>query len=63
MLQEKTPIQIYTSRDGNTTIEVELEKETIWLSQKMMATLFECSIVNISLHLKSIFKEQELAEN
>ena len=35
----------------------------IWLSQKLMGTLFDCSTDNISLHLKNIFKENELVEN
>ena len=35
---------------------------TIWLSQKLMAVLFDCSTDNISLHLKNIFAEKELDE-
>lgn len=41
-------------------IEVRFQNETIWLSQKMMAVLFDCSADNISLHLKNIFKTNEL---
>lgn len=37
--------------------------KTVWLSQKLMAALFDCSTDNISLHLKNIFKENELDEN
>ena len=44
-------------------IEVRYQDETVWLSQKMMAVLFDCSSDNISLHLKNIFKEKELDEN
>ncbi|MDR2169255.1 MAG: virulence RhuM family protein, partial [Planctomycetaceae bacterium] len=44
-------------------IEVRVQNETIWLTQKLMATLFDCSTDNISLHLKNIFKENELDEN
>ena len=40
-----------------------VQNETIWLSQKMMATLFDCSTDNISLHLRNIFKTGELDEN
>jgi hypothetical protein len=43
-------------------IEVRFQDENVWLSQKMMATLFDCSADNISLHLKNIFKEKELDE-
>ena len=53
---------VFTSLAGENSIEVRYENETIWLSQKMMASLFECSTDNISLHLKNIFKEKELAE-
>ncbi len=43
-------------------IEVRFQNETIWLTQKMMAELFQCSVDNISLHLKNIFKDKELEE-
>ncbi|MEI6765963.1 MAG: virulence RhuM family protein [Bacteroidota bacterium] len=54
---------IFTSQAGENGIEVRYQDETIWLSQKMMAVLFDCSADNISLHLKNIFKEHELDEN
>ena len=43
-------------------IEVRFQDETIWLTQKLMAELFQCSTDNISLHLKNIFKDGELEE-
>lgn len=43
-------------------IEVRFQDETIWLTQKMMAELFQCSVDNISLHIKNIFKDKELEE-
>ena len=54
---------IFTSQAGENGIEVRFQNETIWLSQKMMAVLFDCSADNISLHLKNIFKTGELDEN
>lgn len=39
-----------------------MEKETVWLSQKQMAELFDCSIDNIALHLKNIYLDRELEE-
>ena len=51
---------IQAQEDG---VEVRLLDETIWLSQKLMGVLFECSSDNISLHLKHIFQEGELEEN
>lgn len=54
---------IFSAQSGTNSIEVRFEHETIWLSQKLMATLFDCSTDNISLHLKNIFKEGELRED
>jgi len=51
---------IFSTQSGANSIEVRFEHETIWLSQKLMATLFDCSTDNVSLHLKNIFKEGEL---
>ncbi|MFH1048174.1 MAG: virulence RhuM family protein [Patescibacteria group bacterium] len=56
-------IIIYNSKDGKAKLEVRLENETVWLSQKQMAELFNCSADNIGLHLKNIFNQRELAEN
>lgn len=53
-------IEIYQTKDNQTEIQVRLENETVWLSQKQMALLFDCSTDNISLHLKNIFKTKEL---
>jgi hypothetical protein len=54
---------IFTAQSGKDSIEVRFEKETIWLTQKLMAALFDCSSDNISLHLKNIFMEGELQES
>jgi hypothetical protein len=54
---------IFTNQSKEDGIEVRVENETIWLSQKLMAALFDCSTDNISLHLKNIFRENELDEN
>ena len=54
---------IFTSQTGENSLEVRYQNETIWLSQKMMATLFDCSIDNIAFHLKNIFKEGEVSEH
>ena len=55
-------IILYQSEDL-LQIEVRLDNETIWLTQKQMAQLFDCSPDNISFHLKKIYKEQELNES
>ena len=55
-------IKIYQTPDGKTSIEVKLEQETVWLSQKQMAELFEKDSDTIGLHLKNIYKSGELDE-
>ena len=54
---------IFTTQAQEDGIEVRLQNETIWLSQKLMGVLFECSSDNVSLHLKHIFQEGELEED
>lgn len=55
-------IVIYKSPEGDSEIQVKLEGDTIWLSQRQMADLFEKDTDTISLHLKNIFKTGELDE-
>lgn len=55
-------IEIYQSQDGTTNIEVQFNQDTVWLSQAQMASIFDTSTDNISLHLKNIFSEGELDE-
>ena len=59
---ENSEIKIYKTPEGNTSIEVKLEKETVWLSQKQMAELFNKDSDTIGLHLKNIYKSEELEE-
>ncbi|SPD72600.1 Virulence protein-like protein [uncultured Desulfobacterium sp.] len=54
---------VYRSDDGNVKLEVRLEQETVWLTQQMMADLFQTTKQNIGQHLKNIFSEGELPEN
>lgn len=53
---------LYTGIDGKIKLEVFLEEETLWLSQKMMAELFEVEVNTINYHLKEIYKSEELQE-
>ena len=53
---------LYETDDGRARIECRLVDETIWLTQNLMAELFDCSKQNISLHLAKIFKDEELKE-
>lgn len=63
MKEPNNQIIIYNDTNGETKIEVKLENETLWLSQKQMAELFNCDSDNIGLHLKNIYLEGELSEN
>ena len=54
---------IYKNSDGNIIVDAIFKDETLWLTQKEMAKVFDCSTDNISLHLKNIFKDNELDEN
>lgn len=53
---------IFTRQAGEESLEVRFEEESIWLSQKLMATLFDVSIPTINEHLKNIFESGELDE-
>lgn len=56
-------ITIFTTEDGATRVEVRFQNENVWLTQKLMAELYECSTDNVGLHLKNIFAERELRED
>lgn len=54
---------IYNTPQEAVSVKAVVKGETIWLTQKAMAELFDCSTDNISLHLKNIFAEGELDRN
>lgn len=53
---------LYTTDDGRTRIECRFESETIWLSQALMAELFQTTPQNITIHLKALYEEGEIEE-
>ena len=57
---ESTEIILYQTEDGQTRLEVRLQDETVWLTQKRMAELFQKDVRTINEHIKNIFKENEL---
>ena len=61
-LPPRSEIVLYQTEDGRTSISVRLEDETVWLTQGAMAELFQTTPQNITLHLKNIYQEGELAE-
>jgi len=65
MSQPPTPtgegeILLYQTEDGQTRVEVHLSQETVWLSQKQMADLFQKDVRTINEHIRNLFEEGEL---
>ena len=60
---EENKIIIYQTEDGQTQIDVRLENETVWLTQKQIAELFGTKRPAITKHLKNIYDSEELDEN
>lgn len=63
MEENNSQIIIYQTENGETKLDVRFQDETVWLTQKLMAELFQSSVSNINMHLKNIFEEGELEEN
>ena len=60
---KNSEIILYTTPQGNVKVEVLVREETVWLTQKMLAELFQTTPQNITLHLKNIYTEGELEES
>ena len=60
ILAQPSQMMIYQTEDGRTKLEVRLEGETVWMSQKLMAELFQKDIRTINEHLINIYEEGEL---
>ena len=59
----KNNMIIYASKDGNIKVDVNIQNEDIWMSQDVMANLYDTTKQNISYHLNNIFKEEELSKD
>ncbi len=59
---EKSEIKIYKTEEGKTSIEVKIEKETVWLNQYQLEELFETDRTTINKHILNIYKSGELKE-
>lgn len=59
----QSSLLLYQTEDGKQRIEVRLEGETVWLTQRLMSELFQTTPENITMHLKNIFSEGELDPN
>jgi len=53
-------IVLYQTEDGKSRIEVRLEHDTVWLTQRLMAELFQTTVANVNTHLKNLYDEGEL---
>jgi len=56
-------VVLYQSPDGEVRLDVRLERDTLWLTQRQMAELFDTSSDNVGLHLKHVYAEGELVES
>jgi len=61
-MENNSEIIIYTAPDGTTKLQVQLEDETVWLTQEQMAMLFGKGRTTITEHIGNIFKEGKLDE-
>jgi len=61
-MDQEHEIVLYQVENTNIYVNVIFKEDTFWMTQKAMADLFECTTDNISLHLKNIYKEEELDE-
>ena len=62
-MENNNDLLIYQTEDGKTKIDVRLENETVWMTQKAIAELYQTTPQNITLHIKNIYEEGELEEN
>jgi hypothetical protein len=61
--QNESNLLIYQSQEGNIKIDLQLENDTVWLTQEQMAQLFGKGRSTITEHISNIFKEEELEQN
>lgn len=59
-LPQKSHFLVYQAEDGTFKIDVRLEEDTVWLTQPLIAELFQTSIPNVSMHIRNIYEEGEL---
>ena len=61
-MSTENQIEIYQTADGQTEIAVTLEAETVWLTQAQMGKVFNTTSENVLMHLRNIYKDNELDE-
>ncbi|HAK00501.1 MAG TPA: cell filamentation protein Fic [Bacteroidales bacterium] len=60
MINEKREVIIYKAADGLSELSVQLENETVWLTQKQLVELYQTAKSTVSEHIKNIYAEEEL---
>lgn len=55
-------ILVYANSDGGVRVEVRLDQDTVWVTQRHMAELFDTTPENVLMHAKNIFADKELEE-
>lgn len=63
MNNNKNEIMIYEDKNGITKVNVKFINEDIWLTQNQLAEIYKTTQENISMHIKNIYKDNELSEN
>ncbi|MFA6486545.1 MAG: hypothetical protein WCT40_04230 [Candidatus Magasanikbacteria bacterium] len=63
MEEKNTNLVIYTTPTKDITIPVQIEGDTVWLTQKQMAELFQKDVRTINEHIQNVYKEGELSQN
>ena len=61
-MEKENKIIIYKTKDGNSEVDLKLHNETLWLTQKSMAELFDVNVPAINKHLTNIYSEGELSK-
>jgi hypothetical protein len=62
MSEQQNNFLLYTAPSGEVRVQVYLQDESVWLTQKAMSLLFDTTPQNITIHLKNIFESGELDE-
>ena len=61
--EKGTDVVVYQTQSGAIELRGDLERETLWITQKQMGQIFGVNVRTVNEHLKNIFKTKELVEN
>src|SRR5690625_2260658 len=62
-MEDDVKFLMYQTENGETKIQVRLEDETVWMTQKAIAELYQTTLQNITTHIKNIYNKAELTED